>query len=201
MQRIIQYFIRGLLFLFPVVATIIMIIFVVKWADHIFNSPLERWLGTRIPGTGIIFMLVIVFLVGIASSYFNRPLNLLIEGTIARMPLIKIIYTGLRDFSEAFIGEKRKFNKPVMVKMTENAIYKLGFITRDDLSAFGLKNYVAVYFPHSYNFSGNLFLVPCSEVIPLELNSAEYMKFIVSAAVMSMEDLPDKRQSGQNQLN
>ena len=108
------------------------------------------------------------------------------------MPLIKTIYESVTDLLSAFVGNKKKFNVPVMVKMNkESDIYKLGFLTREDLSQLGIPNtYVAVYLPHSYNFSGNMFVVPSTQVTTLNLPSSEVMKFIVSGGVIDIDENP-----------
>ncbi len=91
----------------------------------------------------------------------------------------------------AFVGQKKKFNHPVLVKMNESAeLYKLGYVTETDLSKLKLKEeLIAVYLPHSYNFSGNLYLTPAKSVQELDYHSGDLMKFIVSGGVTSLNDL------------
>jgi uncharacterized membrane protein len=87
---------------------------------------------------------------------------------------------------EAFVGDKKKFNHPVIVEM-QPGIFKPGFITQDDLSSLNLPGLAAIYFPHSYAFSGNLFLVEKERVKPFDGNSTEVMKFIVSGGVTDLD--------------
>jgi uncharacterized membrane protein len=106
------------------------------------------------------------------------------ENLFKRAPVIKLIYTSLNDFLSAFVGEKKKFTKPVLVKVNLNSdLEKMGFITETDLSYFNIKDKVTVYFPHSYNFSGEMFIVPKENITPLDIPPAEAMKFIVTAGI------------------
>jgi uncharacterized membrane protein len=101
---------------------------------------------------------------------------------------LNFIYSALNDLFSAFVGKEKKFNKPVMVKVNLNSdLEKLGFITAEDLNFLNEKDKVAVYFPHSYNFSGELFIVPEINVKPIDVNSSEVMKFIVSAGLTGFE--------------
>ena len=111
-----------------------------------------------------------------------------IEDAIAHIPLVKIVYSSIKDFFSAFVSEERKFNKPALIKMggSEN-LQRLGFITETDLSHLGLEGMVSVYIPHSYNFSGNLFIVKAEDVTPIKANTTEVMKFIVSGGVTKFE--------------
>ncbi len=112
-----------------------------------------------------------------------------------RAPLLKVIYSAINDLFSAFVGKEKKFNRPVLVLVNSiSNLHKLGFLTEDDLSLIDEKDKVAVYFPHSYNFSGELFIVPRENVKPIDLNPGEVMKFIVSAGVAEWSDKPGKIQ-------
>jgi len=106
-----------------------------------------------------------------------------------KIPIINLLFTSLKDILSAFVGKERKFSNPALVKINHlTNLEKLGFITQEDLSKIGVKDKkVAVYFPHSYNFSGELFIVPAEQVTPLDLPSSEIMKFIVSGGVIDIE--------------
>src|SRR6185295_18894162 len=113
---------------------------------------------------------------------------IMVEHALGRMPFINILYTSLKDFISAFVSDKKKFNQPVLVNINGNpGFQKLGYITRDDLGFLGLKDKVAVYLPHSYNFSGNLFIVDAKSVTPLNVPVTEFMKFIVSGGITEWE--------------
>ena len=142
-------------------------------------------LPVRVPGLGFAIIVCAITLLGAASPLFlGNPLIAWARGMLEKVPLVKLIYTAVKDLMAAFVGEKQRFKEPVLVTMNkDSAIKKLGFITQHDLSQWGLKDQVAVYLPHSYNFSGNLFIVPREAVMPLNVSGPDAMKFIVSGGV------------------
>jgi uncharacterized membrane protein len=104
-----------------------------------------------------------------------------------RLPLVKMLYSAIRDLIHAFVGDQKRFNRPVLVTLPEScSIRVLGFLTNDDLAVLAIEDYVAVYLPQSYNFAGNLLLVPSHNVVPLDLDSGEVMRFIVAGGVTSL---------------
>jgi len=192
MRSIFNNFLRGLLLVFPIGATLYIIFAAIRWSNNILNSLLFNPWNIDIPGLGIITVFFGIALIGfIFSRAFTRPLVGYLEQFLMRVPIIKILYTSLKELTEAFVGDKKKFNKPVLVDFGEMNVSRIGFITQQDLSRLGIDNMVAVYCPHSYNFSGNLFLVPKNNVTPLNLNSTEIMKYIVSGGVTNLGE-PDQ---------
>jgi uncharacterized membrane protein len=178
-RRILTYFFRGLLFVVPIGLTIYVITLIIQFLDGILPIP--------IPGLGILIMLGFITFVGfLASIFITKPLFEIFERWVFKIPLINILYTSIKDLMSAFVGDKKKFNIPVIVKLSEN-MSRLGFITQDDLSLLEEENLVAIYFPHSYNFSGNLYLVPRENVRILKnVKSTDVMKFIVSGGVSQL---------------
>lgn len=177
-RKIINAFFQGLLFIAPVSITIFVIYKVFVFIDNL--------IPVNIPGLGMLIVLAAITMIGMAGSFIIRtPLSMLLNRLLENIPLVKILYSAIKDLMSAFVGQKKKFNKPVKVLMNrESNIYKLGFMTLEDLSSIGVgSDMVAVYLPHSYNFSGNLFLVPASSVEPLNAPATEVMKFIVSGGV------------------
>lgn len=189
LSTVFRYFLRGLLFVFPLGATLYIILVAVNWSNDVFNSLLYRWLNIDIPGLGIVTVFIAVTLIGyLFSTAFIRPAINFFERILVRVPIINIIYSSIKELTEAFVGEKKKFNKPVVVAFSGTNIRRLGFVTQSDLSDMGIDELVAVYCPHSYNFSGNLYLVPREDVRPLDLNSTDVMKYIVSAGVTKVPE-------------
>ncbi|MEM9674976.1 MAG: DUF502 domain-containing protein [Bacteroidota bacterium] len=176
------YFFRGLLFVVPVALTIYLIVVSIRWLDSL--------IGISIPGLGLLTILASITLIGyLASTLLAAPLFRLLEEVLTKLPLVNIIYSSLKDLISAFVGDKKKFDRPVLVALSEElTIQKPGFITQNDLSQLGLIDQVAVYLPHSYNFSGNLFIVPTQYVTPISASSTEIMKFIVSGGVSGLEE-------------
>jgi uncharacterized membrane protein len=121
----------------------------------------------------------------VGSRYIQNPLFSLIEHAIERTPLIKVIYSSVKDLIKAFVGEKKSFNKPVLVKLSnEGDTYRVGFVTRSDLTHLGLtQGEVAVYLPFSYGFNGQLVIVPKENVRPINVTGTETMKFVISGGV------------------
>ncbi|NBB76268.1 MAG: DUF502 domain-containing protein [Bacteroidetes bacterium] len=195
MKSLINYFLRGLLFVLPIFATVYIIVVLVNWANETLNALLFSWLPFQIPGLGIVSAFLMIVLLGLAVSWtISRPIFSYFEKLISRTPFVKIIYTALKDFTEAFVGNKKKFNRPVVVSFSEG-VDRIGFITDSDLAYLQIRNRVAVYCPHSYNFSGNLYLVDPLKVKPLQINPADAMKYAVSAGVTQVESQNDKEES------
>jgi uncharacterized membrane protein len=180
MKRLFRYFINGLLIMAPITLTIYIILALINGLDRILD------LG--IPGLGILVMVVMLTLVGfIGSSFLVRPFLILTERVFNRTPIVSIIYSSLKDLFSAFVGDNQKFNRPVIVRMLDNPeVSRMGFVTQDSLVAINMDDKMAVYFPDSYNFSGELFVVPKSHVTFLDLPSSEVMKFIVSGGVSKL---------------
>ena len=182
-RRLLNYFLRGLLVLVPVALTIYIIIQFLQWLDNLI--PLE------VPGLGLAIVISIIVLFGyLASTLIVQPIFDLMEDLLLSVPLISPIYSSIKDLLSAFVGDKKKFTQAVLVTMDEaNGIQKLGFITQENLQVLGLKDKVAVYLPHSYNFSGNFYVVPKERVTFLDLPGADVMKFIVSGGVSGHTEL------------
>jgi uncharacterized membrane protein len=177
MKRLTKYFFEGLLVLVPLVATIYVIYIVFVKIDSIFKF--------RIPGMGFIITILTITIVGfISSNFIAKKLVGLVDRIFARLPLVKMIYTSIKDLIGAFVGDKKSFNKPVLVTLSPGSnIQVIGFVTRDDLGNIGFADKVAVYLPQSYNFAGNLIVVPKEQVTQLSVDSGEIMAVIVSGGV------------------
>ena len=179
MKRLSQYFLRGLLFLVPLVVTIYVIYWVFVRIDGVLNFP--------VPGLGFIVTIVFITLVGFgASNFLTRNLVGLVDKIFARLPLVKMIYTAIKDLVNAFVGDKKSFNRPVQVVINkESNLRVIGFATRDSLDSIGISDSMAVYLPQSYNFAGNLIIVDREQVIPISADPGEVMKLILSGGVSS----------------
>jgi uncharacterized membrane protein len=188
LNRLLTYFMRGLLLTFPLALTVYIISWGLNWIDSLVKI--------KIPGLGLTILLSAITLFGyLGSSLLVRSLFDSIEKYIIKIPLISLIYTSVKELIAAFVGNKKKFNKPVLVILDkQQQIQRLGFITQPDLIQLHLPGKVAVYVPHSYNFSGDLYIVPNELIIPLAISGTEIMKFIVSGGVTGLqqpEELPD----------
>ena len=164
-RNLFGYFLTGAAVILPVTLTFYIIYQLVIWTDSLF--PLT------IPGLGIFLVIASLTLLGFLSTQFiGRPLFNLLDKIMMKIPLISFIYSALKDVVVAFTGKNDKFSNPVAVKVTSTGMLKLGFITQEDTKGLSVGRegtYVAVYFPHSYNFSGNLFLVPVENIQMLDM--------------------------------
>ncbi|HEY9562115.1 MAG TPA: DUF502 domain-containing protein [Anseongella sp.] len=179
-NTIMGFFFKGLLVVVPIWVSG----YVIYWIITTLNNAFSFVVG---PGYGLLIVLAAITLIGMLVNYMvTDPISRFFNSFLDRMPVIKMMYTTIRDFLEAFVGEQKKFTEPVFVEMSETGIKKVGFITQKDLTALGLPGYVGVYFPHSYNFSGNYFLVPAEKVTPMHSNAGEIMKYVVSGGVSKL---------------
>lgn len=185
MSRLLNYFFRGLIILAPAVVTIY-----VFW---LIFSTVDQWMSFRIPGLGVIVTIALVTLFGfLATTVLARWLLGLVDVVFKRTPLVRLVYTSTRDLLDAFVGEKRRFDRPVVVTMGADGIEKaFGFVTSEAMSRFGLDDHVTVYLPFSYTFTGVIRIYPAVNVKPLTTDSAELMAFVVSGGVTHVASGPE----------
>jgi uncharacterized membrane protein len=179
MRTLTRSFAQGLLVLAPVAIT--------TWIVWVTVTTLDRWLDTRVPGLGIVIAAAGITLIGyLTGNVIGNKLVSWLEAGLQRVPLIRILYNSLRDLLGAFVGQKRKFDKPVAVEFNEHGLKVLGFLTSERFDDPQLAGHVSVYLPESYNFAGNLVVVPKEHVHPLDADGAEFMAFIMSGGVTDM---------------
>ena len=200
--RLLYFFFQGMVILAPIVITIWAVLSLFNIIDDILPNLLHvlfpdfvkltpQGYPEKIPGLGFLVVVVIVFLVGyISSSFIISKLVELFDNILEKTPGVKIIYSTVKDFLEAFAGNKKKFDKPVLVSIESPDVWRIGFITQSDVSEFGLHEHVAVYIPHSYAFAGVTFLVKHDRIRKVEkVSSANAMKFVVSGGVTDVGEL------------
>ena len=176
-KYLLNSFIKGLAILAPLAVTVWGVVTVYKTLSS-FNLSKWPWLDP------LLILLGITVLGMLASVLLLQPIFNFLEGLMQKTPLVKIIYTSIKDLMDAFVGDKKKFNKPVIVQLySDGSLKKIGFITQEDLGYLGLPGQVSVYLPHSYNFSGNMFVVDKEKVTPLDADPTDVMKFVVSGGV------------------
>ncbi len=185
MKKIVRLFLQGILYIAPLAITIYIIYLIFTFVDGLLQKWLEQFLGINIPGLGLLIIVALLILIGlIGQTFLARPFKILFGKLMNRIPILKVIYSAFNDLFSAFVGKERKFNNPVLVLVNKSlGLEKLGYMTEEDLSLIDRKDKVAVYFPHSYNWSGELFLVPRELVKTIDVPPTEVMKFIVSAGV------------------
>lgn len=179
MTRLLNYFFRGLIVLAPAVVTVY-----VFW---LIISAVDRWMGLGVPGAGVAVTVALITLFGfLASTVLARWFVALMDSVFNRLPLVRLVYSSTKDLLDAFVGEKRRFDRPVVVTLHADGIEKaFGFVTQATMERFGLTDHVTVYLPFSYTFTGVIRIFPTASVKPLETDSAELMAFVVSGGVTS----------------
>ena len=196
MNRIIKtlfnYLVRGALVILPVAAALFFIYWAVSKVDYALNLSNVIWVDQigkplYIPGLGILTVLILLIVVGIVvTNFVTEPIKKWVGRWFNRLPVFNVIYTSFKDLTEAFVGDDKKFSEPVVVEVNETGLKKIGFLTQKDLSKIGYPGDVAVYFPLSYSFAGQVCLVNADRVKPLKMSASEAMKFIVSGGVSQL---------------
>lgn len=188
-RALLNYMIRGALVMVPIAAAIFLIYWIFVKVDTALNISDVIWVDQAgkpiyIPGLGILTVLVILIVVGIVvTNFVTDPIKKWFARWFKRLPVFNVIYTSFKDLTEAFVGDDKKFSEPVVVEVNETGLKKIGFITQKDLTKIGYPGEVAVYFPLSYSFAGQLCIVSIERVKPLNMSASEAMKFIVSGGV------------------
>ena len=145
----------------------------------------DGWLGIEVPGVGLALTLAGITLIGfLGSTFLAQQVEVWFDAILDRLPFVRLLYSSTKDLLNAFVGEQRRFDAPVMVTLSaDGAIRTLGFITQPSLERLGLPGDIAVYFPQSYNFAGQVLVVPAARVERLTAPSSEVLAFIVSGGV------------------
>jgi len=192
-RAVLNYFVKGLLIVVPLGAAFFLIFWAISTVDNALNISNIIWFDRTgkpvyIPGLGILTVLVIILLAGvIVTNIITEPIKNWFNRWINRLPLFKFLYSSIKDLTEAFVGDEKKFNEPVLVEVNEFGLKKIGFLTQKDLSSIGLANQVAVYFPYSYSFAGQVVIVPADKVTPIDKSAGDMMKFVISGGVSGLE--------------
>jgi uncharacterized membrane protein len=199
-KKVFQYFLQGLLVIAPVAITAYTIYWVVSSVDSwipIFRQPIRDLQGNIISyevknyGLGFILILVAVILIGYLSSFFiqSRIFNLF-DSWLEKTPGVKFIYSSVRDFFNAFAGDKKKFNKAVLANVFAADVWIVGFLTDEEMSKFEMgADMVAVYVPQAYNFAGQLYVLPRNRIKHIDtISSGEAMKYAVTGGVVDVDD-------------
>lgn len=194
MNRIVNYFLQGVVFLVPIVLT--------GWIFVAVFTTVDGWLGIPVPGAGVLVVVALTTAMGfLASNFLTRRFLAKVEAILDRLPLVKLLHSSMKDLMSAFVGDKKGFHQPVAVELVPGSgIRALGFVTRESLEplAIGVGDEVAVYLPQAYNFAGQLVLVPRAQVTRLRADSSQIMAFIVSGGVAGVERQETPSQPGRH---
>jgi uncharacterized membrane protein len=201
LSTVAQLFFQGVVVLAPIGVTIWVVVSLFNWVDNFlpnllnFIFPLQfAEVNGQIPkvtGLGFLVAITLVLVVGwLSSLFFVERLMSLFDKLLEKTPGVKIIYSSVKDFLEAFAGNKKKFDEPVLVNVDSTDVWRIGFITQKNTEHFGLKDFVTVYVPHSYAISGITYIVSADRIkkMPKGVNASEAMKYVVSGGVTTVDD-------------
>ena len=190
---IFTYFIKGLLVVVPFAAAIFLIYWAVSTIDNSLNLS-SLWIDTKtgkplyIPGLGILTVVLLILFAGIiVTNFITDPIKGWIHKWLQKLPLFNFLYSSIKDLTEAFVGDEKKFSEPVLVELNDSGLKQIGFVTSKNLSKINLPGQVAVYFPFSYSFAGQLYIVNSEKVKHLDMTASEAMKFVVSGGVSGVD--------------
>src|SRR6056297_1821000 len=186
MKKFINYFLQGLLYIAPLGLTIFILYNVLKFIDGLLQPSIQKIFHFNIPGVGVVAIILLLALLGfIGQTIIARPIRNTFGKLVERVPFLKLLHSAFKDIFTGFVGKEGKFNQPVLVRVNAvSDLEKMGFLTQEDVSNIGVEGAkVAVYFPHSYNWSGELFIVPSKDVRKIDGPPSEVMKFIISGGV------------------
>src|SRR6478609_8488017 len=199
-KNIIQYFFQGVILIAPLGITLYVVIWLFSVVDNflpdILYSVFPKWMTApdgslrTIPGLGFLLVVVLVTFIGwVSSSFIVSRIISVLDKILEQTPGIKYIYTSIKDLLEAFGGNRKKFDKPVLVNVDAADTWRMGFITQTDVTQFNMPGHVAVYIPLSYSLTGVVYFVPKEKVKPVNnMSGAEAMKFVISGGVSQIED-------------
>ena len=177
----------------PLGAAFFLIYWAVSSIDKALNLSDILWVDkngkpTYIPGLGILNVVVVIMIAGIlVTNVVTDPIKRWFNRWLNRLPLIKFLYSSIKDLTEAIVGEEKKFNEPVIVEVNEVGLKKIGFVVQKDLATLNLPGEVAVYFPYSYSFAGQVVIIPADKVKPIDKSAADMMKFVISGGVSGLD--------------
>jgi uncharacterized membrane protein len=182
-SRLVTWFLRGLVYLVPIVLTVW-----VFWKSfRAIDGLLGELLGQALfPGAGVLVLVALTTLFGaLLSNFLSARILELFEGFLDRLPFVRLLHSSAKDLLGSFVGERKRFDRAVAIElMPGTGVRALGFVTRGELAALGVAgDAVAVYFPQAYNWGGQVLLVPRDRVEALAGDSGEMMAFIVSGGV------------------
>ncbi len=190
---LLNYFFKGLIIVVPLGAAAYLLFWAVSAVDNALNLSDILWVDKHgrsryIPGLGILNVVVIIMIAGVlVTNVITDPIKVWLNRWINRLPFFNFLYSSIKDLTEAFVGDEKKFTEAVIVQVNEFGLKKVGFLVQKDLSKLGLPGEVAVYFPFSYSFAGQVVIVPADKVKPVDKNSADMMKFVISGGVSGLD--------------
>lgn len=191
---LLSYLIKGMLVVVPLAGALFLIVWIVTSIDAALNIGSLLWSDEKghpiyVPGLGILTVVVLLVLVGMLfTNVVTEPIYQWLNRLFNKIPLFNTLYSSIKDFTEAFVGDSKKFNEPVLVLVNETGLKKIGFLTQKDLGKINLAGEVMVYFPYAYSFAGQVAIVKATNVTPLNISPTDAMKLVVSGGVSGLDE-------------
>jgi uncharacterized membrane protein len=185
-RLLINYFLRGLLVLLPIVLTVL----IIGWLVNTISDVLHL---REISGKEFFFYTLLVVSIILAVGFITRGVVArqildFFEGIIEKAPGLSFIFGTTKDMTEAFVGDKKKFTQPVVVNVSEG-IFRMGFVTQEDMKIIDMPGYSAVYLPYSYGLSGVMMIVETVKIKRIDVESSHWTKYIISGGVAELNDM------------
>lgn len=191
-----KYFITGLLVLVPLFITIWVLKTLVQTLDQsLLLLPIqwrpEAWLGVDIPGFGAILTMAIILTTGlVATNIFGQQLIELWEQLLARVPVVKSIYSSVKQVSDTLFSDSgNAFRQALLIEYPRQGVWTIAFLTGSpggDVAHHLQGDYVSVYVPTTPNPTSGFFLMlPKSEVIALDMSVDQALKYIISMGTVA----------------
>jgi uncharacterized membrane protein len=189
MKYFIKNFLNGVLTILPIGLVIYVVYKLFIFLDGLLGNLLKPYFNEHyIPGIGLLLTVVLITLLGwLSTKFITGSVIKLLDYVLTKIPLVKTLYSIIKDTIHSFIGEKKSFSKVALVTLPGTGMKSLGFITSEQLEQFysPLDKYVAVYIPQTFQVAGFTFLVPKDEVEIIDVSPEDAMKFILSGGMTS----------------
>lgn len=189
-----RYLVAGLLVWIPLGITLWVLKLIVDVMDQSLLLLPQSWqtealFGRHIPGLGIFLTLAIVLFTGmLAANFFGRKLLLLGHAILVRVPVVRSIYTGVKQISDTlFSPEGKAFRRAVLVRYPHGQAWTVALVTgtpEHEVADVLGREQISVFVPTTPNITAGFFLiVPRADTIPLEMSVDEALKYIISMGV------------------
>jgi uncharacterized membrane protein len=192
MKIILRNFINGVLTIVPIILVVYVVFKTFMFLDSILGNVLKPYMkDDYIPGIGLLATIVLITILGwLSTKVLTGTIFRLIDRLLEKIPVVKTIYSVIKDTINSFLGDKKSFSKVVLITIPGTSIKSMGFITTEDMESFydPLKDYVAVYIQQTFQFAGFTFLIPKSEVEVIDVKPEDAMKFILSGGMTSKKE-------------
>jgi len=187
LKTLLKSFINGILTIVPIILVIYVFYKTFLFLDSLLGNTLRPYFrGDYIPGIGLLTTIILITLLGwMSTKYVTGKIIKLIDIFLEKIPVVKTIYSVIKDTIQSFLGEKKAFSKVALVVIPGTELRSIGFITSDQVEEFysPLKDYVAVYVPQTFQVAGFTFLVPKEQIEIIDVKPEDAMKFVLSGGM------------------